>query len=171
MAHLVRLWHNKWFNNGIWLLGFFVLYLLLRPMMQGEVLHEQAPDIQLTSLNGETLQLRDLQGQAVLIHFWATWCPICTFSRDGIEHIAQDYRVISIATQSGDNDTLLAYAAEHGMNPTWIVNDEDGALFQRFGARAVPADFIINAQGDIAFVEVGLSSSWGLRARLWWANQ
>lgn len=169
--YLRRLWRNKWINNSLWLLVFFVLYLLLRPMMQGDVLREKVPDIQLTSLNGDRFQLRDLQGEAVLIHFWATWCPICTFSRDGIETLAQDYRVISIATQSGDNATVAQYAAEHGMNPAWIVNDEDGALFQHFGARAVPADFIINRQGEIAFVEVGLSSSWGLRSRLWWANQ
>ncbi|UQB41502.1 protein disulfide oxidoreductase [Thiomicrospira microaerophila] len=168
---LALLWQNKWINNGIWLIGFVIIYLMLRPLMQGDVVRDTAPHFSATSLSGEQLDLSDFQGEAVLIHFWATWCPICEFSRDGIERIAQDYRVISVATQSGDNATLIAYAQQHNMNPALIVNDENGQLFNLYGARAVPADFIINAQGEVAFVEVGLSSSWGMRARLWWANR
>lgn len=171
VQRLRRLWQNKWFNNSVWLVAFFLLYLLLRPMMQGDVVRDQAPNFHATTLGGTALRLNDFQGEAVLIHFWATWCPICEFSRDGIETLAQDYRIISIATQSGDDDTLLAYAAQHSMNIDFIINDADGALFQQFGARAVPADFIIDRDGQIAFVEVGVTSSWGLRARLWWANR
>lgn len=170
-AKAKQLWQNKWINNGVWLLVFFVLYLIMRPMMQGDVVRDIAPDFRATSLSGEPINLADLQDEAVLIHFWATWCPICTFSRDGIEDIAKDYRVISIATRSGDDQTLLDYAAEHGMDTRFIINDHDGRLFELYGARAVPADFIVDNTGHIAFVEVGLSSSWGLRARLWWANR
>lgn len=171
VQRLRQLWQNKWFNNGVWLVGFLLIYLALRPLMQGDVVRDIAPDFQATSLAGETLRLSDFEGEAVLIHFWATWCPICEFSRDGIEKIAADYNVISVATQSGDDQFLLDYAAEHNMDTRLIVNDADGHLYQLYGARAVPADFIINADGEVAFVEVGLSSSWGLRARLWWANR
>jgi peroxiredoxin len=165
-----QLWQNKWFNNAAWLLIFLILYLSLRPMMQGDVQRDLAPDFQVTTLTGETLRLSDLQGEPVLLHFWATWCPICEFSRDGIESIAKDHRVINIATQSGDDQALLDYAEAHQMDPRWIVNDADGSLFKQYGARAVPADFIVNPNGEIEFVEVGLSSSWGLRLRLWWAQ-
>lgn len=170
-SRIKQLWQNKWINNGVWLLAFVVIYLMLRPMMQGDVVRDQPPPFSATTLSGETFQLSDFEGEAVLIHFWATWCPICTFSRDGIEAIAQDYKVISIATQSGDDQTLLDYAQQHQMNPAIIVNDADGRLFEQFGARAVPADFIIDRDGNIRFIEVGLSSSWGIRARLWWANR
>jgi peroxiredoxin len=174
MAQLVsrvkQLWQNKWFNNGVWLIAFIVLYLLLRPLMQGDVVREQAPDFSATTLSGKQIRLSDYQGQPVLVHFWATWCPICEFSRDGIEDISQDYAVLNIATQSGDRQALLAYAEQHGMNPDNIVLDEDGSLFNLYGARAVPADFIINSQGQVEFVEVGLSSSWGLRLRLAWTD-
>ena len=33
----------------------------------------RAPDLQLTDLNGNNMSLSDLQGQAVLLNFWATW--------------------------------------------------------------------------------------------------
>ncbi|MBE0494163.1 MAG: redoxin domain-containing protein [Thiomicrospira sp.] len=168
---LKQAWQNKWINNGIWLIGFFIIYLMIRPFMQGDVVRDVAPPFQATNLLGENLSLSDFEGEAVLIHFWATWCPICEFSRDGIEDLAKDYHVISVATQSGDDQTLLDYTEQHNMNPRLIVNDADGSLFKLYGARAVPADFIVDAQGEIAFIEVGLSSSWGMRARLWWANR
>lgn len=168
---LKQAWQNKWINNGIWLVGFFILYLMIRPFMQGDVVRDVAPAFEASNLMGENLSLQDFEGEAVLIHFWATWCPICEFSRDGVEALAKDYHVINVATQSGDDQTLLDYAEQHNMNPRFIINDSDGSLFKQYGARAVPADFIVNAQGEIAFIEVGLSSSWGLRARLWWANR
>ena len=37
----------------------------------------QAPDFVLTDLQGHTLKLSDLRGKAVVLNFWATWCPPC----------------------------------------------------------------------------------------------
>lgn len=165
-------WQKSWVKNLGTMLLFVAIYLALRPFFQGDVIQGQAPQMQLKTLSGETLNLQAInaQGKPVLVHIWATWCPICNFAKDGIEDIAKDYPVISIATQSGSDDALLDYAAEHGMNPSLIVNDYDGKWMQTFGAKAVPADFIINPNGEIQFVEVGISSQWGLRLRLWWAG-
>ncbi|MBN2647648.1 MAG: protein disulfide oxidoreductase [Thiotrichales bacterium] len=167
-----KLWQKGWVQNLLTVLVFVAVYLALRPYMQGDVIQGQAPILKLQSLSGQTIDLQAMNatGEPVLVHIWATWCPICTFSRDGIENLAADYPVISIATQSGDDEQLLAYAKEHGMNPALIVNDLDGAIAKQFGAKGVPADFVIAPNGQIEFVEVGLSSSIGLRLRLWWAG-
>lgn len=167
-----NIWQKNWFKNLLWIIAFLVIYLSVRPFMQGDVMQGEAPKMQVTSITGETLDLQALNraGKPVLIHIWATWCPICKVSRGGVESIAEDYAVINIATQSADDDQLLQYAQEHGMNPDIIVNDFDGQWMQKFGAKAVPADFIIAPNGQIEFVEVGLSSSYGLRFRLWWAE-
>ena len=34
----------------------------------------EAPDLELSDLAGQTVRLRDLRGQVVLLNFWATWC-------------------------------------------------------------------------------------------------
>jgi len=163
---------KSWMKNLLTVLLFVAIFMTLRPFMQGDVIEGQAPKLQLQSLNGETLDLQAMnaQGEPVLIHIWATWCPVCTFSRDGIENIAADHKVISIATQSGDDQQLLDYAAEHKMNTALIVNDLDGAIAKQFGAKGVPADFVIAPNGNIEFVEVGVTSSIGLRLRLWWTG-
>lgn len=165
------LWQNKWFNNGIWLFGFVILYLILRPLMQGDVVQHQAPNFSAQNLAGETVQLADFAGKPVLIHFWATWCPICEFSHEGIEKLAKNYQVLAIATQSGDQQQIEEYLQKHQLNRDLVLLDPTGEIFKAYGARAVPADFIIDKNGAIKFVEVGLSSAWGLRLRLWWAGR
>ena len=167
-----KLWQKNWFKNLLWIGGFIAVFLAVRPFMQGDVIHGQAPLMKVTSITGKTLDLQALnqEGKPVLVHIWATWCPICSLSKGGVEEIAKDFAVINIATQSADDEQLLAYAAENDMNPDFIVNDLEGKWINLFGAKAVPADFIIDPQGNIAFVEVGFTTAWGLRLRLWWAG-
>jgi len=167
-----KLWQKNWFKNLVTVLIFLGVFLSIRPFMQGDVIQGQAPIMQVTSINGKTLDLQALnqQGKPVLVHIWATWCPICEVSKGGIESIAEDYAVINIATQSADDDQLLTYAKENDMNPDFIVNDLEGKWLKTFGAKAVPADFVIAPNGEIEFIEVGFTTAWGLRLRLWWAG-
>ncbi|MGC9386394.1 MAG: protein disulfide oxidoreductase [Hydrogenovibrio sp.] len=163
-----KLTQRKWFKNVIFLIFLLGIYLALRPFMQGDVIQGAAPLFESESITGQPIRLADYRGKPVVVHFWATWCPICKLEGGTIEAISKDYPVINIATQSLDNAGLLAYADENNLNPEQIVNDFSGQLMQAYGARAVPATFIIDSDGQIAFVEVGYTTSLGLRARLWW---
>ena len=163
---------KRWVKNSLTALIFIGVFFILRSFMQGEVIHGQAPIMKVQTITGKTLDLQALnqQGKPVLIHIWATWCPICDLTKGGVESVANDYAVINLATQSGSDDELLTFAKANEMNPELIVNDFDGKWMQLFGAKAVPASFIIAPNGEIAFVEVGFTSAWGLRLRLWWAG-
>lgn len=145
------------------------LYMLVRSFMQGDVINGQVPQLELTTLSGEEIHLKEID-EPTLIHFWATWCPICDYSRNNVENVAEDYPVINIATQSEGESLLKAYAQQNNMNPAIIVNDKDGTLMQTFGAKAVPADFIVGPDGEIKFIEVGYTTELGLRIRLWLAG-
>lgn len=166
-AETKRFWQRDWFKNVLWFIAILAIYFVARSFMQGEVAKGQAPAIDTQSITGQPIQLSDYKGRPVMVHFWATWCPVCEYERDGIEAVAKKYAVINIATQSGSNAELLAYARQHGMNADIIVNDANGELMKRFGAKATPTSFIVDANGDIQFVEVGYSTSMGLKARLW----
>lgn len=125
----------------------------------------QAPLIIGQLLDGSSVSLADYRGKPVLVHFWASWCSICRFEQDSIVAIAKDYPVISIASQSGSEEDVAAYVAEQGLAMPVLV-DEEGGWGHAYGVRGFPASYVIDAEGQIFDVEVGYSSEWGLRARL-----
>lgn len=162
-------WKRNWVKNVLTASVFLAVYLSIRPFMQGDVIHGQIPPIQLQTITGELFDLSSVQ-EPTLVHIWATWCPICKVTKGSVESVANSYKVVNIATQSGDDEQLIEYAQANEMNPAIIVNDLDGKLMSLFGSKAVPADFIIAPGGEIKFIEVGFTSEIGLRIRLWWAG-
>lgn len=132
-----------------------------RPLVTGD-----APELTGLALDGSRFDLRSLRGEPVLVHFWGTWCPVCRAMDGVIDSVAKDHQVMSIALQSGDWMEVQQY-----MNTADIafptINDPEGEIGMRWGVSGVPATFIVNADGTIADTTLGLSSSWGLRLRLW----
>jgi thiol-disulfide isomerase/thioredoxin len=129
-----------------------------------------APALQGVLLDGQPVDLRSERGQAVLVHFWAEWCPICRLEEGTIDALARDYRVITVATTSGDSAAVSAYLQQQGLSFPTLV-DEDGTLGRRWGVRGVPASFIIDPDGQIAHATVGYTTGPGLRLRLWLAGR
>ena len=135
-----------------------------RPMASGA-----APPLRGVTLDGQPLDLADLRDRPLLVHFWATWCPVCRLGNGAIDAIARDHQVVSVALQSGDATEIRNYMAAEGLGFT-VVPDETGALASQWGVPGVPATFVLDPAGRIAYSTPGLSSEWGLRARLWAAG-
>lgn len=105
----------------------------------------------------------------LLIHFWATWCPICALEEQNIETISKDYQVITIATQSGSSEEIKEYLEKNNLSFK-VVNDDLATLSQKFNIKAFPTTFIYDKNQNLKFSEVGYSSTFGLKLRLWWSN-
>lgn len=127
-----------------------------------------APSLAGTGLHGGPLGLEALRGRAVLVHFWATWCPVCRLEEDSIQAIAADWPVLSVALEDTPVEALDAYMRKEGLDFP-VLRDVDGVLAARYGVRGVPTSFIVDPAGQIRFTEVGYTTGWGLRFRLWWA--
>ena len=122
------------------------------------------PAMPTTTLAGDAALARVSQGPA-LIYFWAEWCGICRAMQSKISAVSSDFPVLTVAVDSGDDATVKAYLDKNRLN--WqVVNDADGAVFQRYGGRGVPALFFVNRAGTIVFTTAGYVSEWGLRLRL-----
>lgn len=128
-----------------------------------------APELAGPDLSGRPVALADYAGRPVLVHFWATWCPVCRAEQGSIESIAGDHAVLSVSID-GSAEELRSYVAEQGIDYP-VIHDTQGELAARYGVRGVPASFIVDPEGGIRFVEVGYTTEPGLRARLWWAGR
>ena len=129
-----------------------------------------APAVEGTDVRGQAQSLAALRGKPVLVHFWATWCGVCKLEQSSIEALARDHAVLSIAAGSGDARQVGDFMRAQGLSfPT--LADPDMDLARRFGVSGFPTSFVVDPQGAIRFVEVGYTTSPGLRARLWWAGR
>jgi len=94
-----------------------------------------APDFVLKTLDGETVRLSDLQGQAVLINFWATWCTPCRREMPEIQTVYEEYKdqgfvVIAVNIQES-SEQVRAWAEEFGLTFP-IAMDSTGAVTNEY---------------------------------------
>ena len=104
-----------------------------------------------------------------LVAFWATWCPVCPAEEGNIVSVAKKHRVISVAMQSGDAATVMKHLKERGIALPQLI-DADGRHAMNWRVRGVPTHFVVDGTGNIRFRVVGYATTWGLKARLWWAE-
>lgn len=145
--------------------------LAVRGYMQRDLVSGPAPVLEGVLLDGRVVSLDALARRdgPVLVHFWATWCPICGLEHDSIQAISRDHPVVSVAMQSGDTAQVREFMHEEALDYPVLV-DELGALAGRYGVRGVPTSLVVDREGRIRFTEVGYTTEWGLRARLWLAR-
>jgi len=108
-------------------------------------------------------------GQAVALHFWADWCPICRTEEHSVSRISRDWPVLTVAMQSGDAARVQGVLSKRELNWNTAI-DAKGDIAKRYGLASVPALVVVDAQGQIRFAEVGYTSEMGMRLRLWWAQ-
>jgi thiol-disulfide isomerase/thioredoxin len=133
-----------------------------------------APDFTAVLASGETITLAQWRaahpGQAVALHFWADWCPICRAEQPSVTRVAQDWPVLTIAMQSGDAAKVRSVLAQRQLNWTTAV-DPHGRVARAYGFAAVPAFVVIDAKGEVRGAASGYTTEIGMRLRLWWARR
>ena len=148
---------------------FILLYLGVRTYMQWHLVSGTLPPIQAVTLTGTHFDSAQPRKGPLLIHFWASWCPICHLEQRGIQVISRDYPVLSIAMNSGDAIEVKQFLHQQGLDFP-VVNDPDGEIAKQFGVTGVPVSFVVNEHNQIRYVERGYTTEWGLRLRLWLAE-
>jgi peroxiredoxin len=144
-----------------------VVFFGVRFYQQRTLVEGPAPALRATRLDSGSFDLAAARGTPVLVYFWATWCPVCRLEQGSIESLARDYRIVTVALQSGDAAVVQKYLAEHGLRAP-VINDPDGAIAHRWGVHVTPTLFFLDPDGMIRFRELGYTTEAGMRMRLWW---
>lgn len=119
-----------------------------------------APDFTLQTLAGQTVTLSNLRGRAVVINFWASWCPPCRAEMPALQRAYRDYAgqeveilAINTSNQDDENQARIFVGARGLAFP--IPLDMEGKVARLYQLSALPTTFFIDARGIIQEVVVG----------------
>jgi len=126
----------------------------------GSWVGKQAPELALATLTGERSQLSDLRGEVIVLDFWATWCGPCMKELPIIDRIVDEFsgRGVMLLAVTNETDVDRIQAAIQKLNVTVEVAIDVDDNSSAFGVVAIPHLVVIDRQGDIQAVHIGLTS-------------
>lgn len=116
------------------------------------------PAVDLPLLDGGRWTLASARGQAVLLHFWATWCEPCREELPQLAAMARRERARGLQLMAVDYrepaSTVRSFLAPLGLDLP-VALDDEGAVAKAFEARVFPCTVGIDRQGRARFQLMG----------------
>lgn len=140
-------------KNVTYLSSLFILILWTIPNAFAED-YPTASSWQLTTQAGKTISLSDYQGEPVILHFWATWCPYCKKLQPKLVELEKKYqrsgiKIVAISFNEDDDATPQDEINSRGYDFITAVKGE--LVADQYGVRGTPTTFFINRQGKAIY--------------------
>ncbi len=118
----------------------------------------RTPALELEDVKGKPHRLADYAGKVVLLNFWATWCEPCREEMPSMEALRaqlQDRPFVILAVNVGEGPRATsAFGEKMGLNFPLLL-DRDTKTTRGWGARILPASFVLGADGRIRYSYLG----------------
>lgn len=158
-----------------WAIDIFLIVAVLVAVSAFQSRHllggdEPLPPMTVQNLDGQPLDLADLDSRRTVIYFWATWCGACSLQSSVIsslhESADEDLDVISIVLSYDHPQTVADHIEENDIDyPVYLGTP---ALAQAYKVDAFPTTYIVDDNLQVRHGLVGYKTGFGLRARLLW---
>jgi peroxiredoxin len=116
------------------------------------------PALELTDVDGKVHRLADYRGKAVLVNFWATWCGPCREEMPSMEALRvamQGKGFVVLAVNVGEGARAARdFGASMALGFPLLL-DRDTKTAKSWGARVLPASFVVAPDGTIRYSYFG----------------
>ncbi|HET7525629.1 MAG TPA: TlpA disulfide reductase family protein [Burkholderiaceae bacterium] len=133
----------------------------------------RAPPLSLSDLDGKTWELTALEGRAVLLNFWATWCEPCREEMPSLEVLAKRHRadpMVVLTVNYQESESGIRRFLERVPLGLPVLLDRDGSATKAWTPRVFPTTVLIDRSGHPRHQVVGAVDWAGAEARQWVAE-
>jgi peroxiredoxin len=123
-----------------------------------------APDFELRDLSGRLVRLSAHQGRVVLLNFWATWCGPCKDEMPSMERLYHEFdpkqfEILAVSMDAQGPSITRPFIESFALTFP-VLHDTDLRVAAQYGARAIPATFVLNREGVIVWRFFGGPLNW-----------
>lgn len=119
-------------------------------VLTGPRLGAPAPDFDLKTVDGQTVDLDSFKGKTLVINVWATWCPPCREEMPDLIAAAPKLAKENVAFLGVDSTEtapiVRAFASAKGV-PYPLAIDEDKSFAKSYDVQYFPTTYVIDPQG------------------------
>lgn len=115
-----------------------------------------APNMTMTTIDGDSILLSEQRGRPVLLNFWATWCGPCVAEIPDLVRLAEGSEpdgLLIVGISDEPAKTLKPFVKKHQINYPIVSGSDWKAPFDKISS--VPTSFLIDGDGVIQNVFVG----------------
>ncbi|GJM78435.1 TlpA family protein disulfide reductase [Paenibacillus timonensis] len=129
-----------------------------------------APAFSLPALDGKTYEVGGKRDKVLLLNFWASWCDPCKEEAPELKALAEKYKdtldIYAVNVTLYDKlDEAKAFVKEYGYTFP-VLLDEKEEVYRMFNGIAFPTNVLIDEQGVIRDVIVGVIPPEELEAKI-----
>jgi peroxiredoxin len=113
--------------------------------------------------DGGDVELQPIEGQVLLLHFWATWCPTCIEDIRHLENAATECSnetVRVVLVNVGESDKVIRRFVEQHDVRLPVLRDPNGRLWRRTDSRGLPANLFWSSEGKRTDVGSKTEAEW-----------
>lgn len=118
-----------------------------------------APVFNSHTADGKPISLADYSDQVRILNFWATWCGPCELEMPDLQARYDRWRAdgFTVLAINFDEpaDEVADYGREHGLDFP-LVLDPGGEIQQLYQIRGYPTSYLVDRDGKILDVHIGL---------------
>ena len=138
------------------------LWIAITLFVGAAIAQDRAPNFSLMTSSGQTVELKKLQGKAVVVNFWATWCGPCRAEIPGMAEIYGKYKdkgveIVGVSLDDRGWSVVNPFVQKLGI-PYPVVLGNDQVVQAYGGIDAIPTTFFVDKKGTVVKKHVGYMS-------------
>ncbi len=142
---------------------YFDAFLLLTTSFFTQAQDKKLPQVELSDLYGEKVELSTITGgeKIIVIDFWATWCIPCKKSLNNMLEVEKEWKekynaeIIAISLDDARNTSKVKAQVEGAKWPYKILLDPNQDLRRLLNFQNIPFSMLVDKNGNIVYMHQG----------------